>query len=260
MDLITAEQITIRRGVRQVVHDVSWEIGANERWILFGLNGCGKTTLLRALAGYLGVNKGSIQIDGVPLNKENKTEWRIRSGFVSSSFFNQCYRSEPVLEIVLSGLYGHLGIGERASAGDVIKAKNILRDLGLDKKHQYPFDTLSSGQQQKVLLARALIHEPDMLILDEPFTGLDILGRMQVQELLNEWMEKDGRSMISVTHHCDEITPAYTHAALMKNGKLFETGFIQDVFDSESVSAFLEKSVDVSWHNGQLKIDIPDYR
>ena len=99
-----------------------------------------------------------------------------------------------------------------------------------------------------------------MLILDEPFNGLDILGRMQVQELLNEWMKKEGRSMISVTHHCDEITPAYTHAALMKDGKLFETGLIQNVFDTASVSAFLEKIVDVSWHNGQLKIDIPDYR
>lgn len=258
--MITAEKITIRRGVRQVVHDVSWNIGANERWVLFGLNGCGKTTLLRALAGYLGVNKGRILIEDVPLNKENKTDWRIRSGFVSSSFYNQCYRSEPVLEIVLSGLYGYLGIENRAGAAEVVKAKALLRELGLGNKHQYPFDTLSSGQQQKVLLARALIHEPDVLILDEPFNGLDILGRMQVQELLNEWMKKDGRSMISVTHHCDEITPAYTHAALMKNGKLFETGLIQDVFDSETVSAFLDKQVDVSWNNGQLKIDIPNYR
>ncbi len=258
--MITAEEITIRRGVRQVVHEVSWKIGANERWVLFGLNGCGKTTLLRAMAGYLGVNKGTIQIDGTPLNKETKTEWRMRCGFVSSSFFNQCYRSEPVLEIVLSGLYGRLGVENRAGAAEVVKAKNMLRELGLGNKHQYPFDTLSSGQQQKVLLARALIHEPDMLILDEPFNGLDILGRMQVQELLNEWMKKDGRSMISVTHHCDEITPAYTHAALMKNGKLFEIGLIHDVFDSKSVSAFLDKQVDVSWHNGQLKIDIPDYR
>lgn len=258
--MITAEEITIRRGVRQVVHDISWNIGANERWVLFGLNGCGKTTLLRALAGYLGVNKGRILIDDVSLNKENKTDWRIRSGFVSSSFYNQCYRSEPVLEIVLSGLYGHLGIENRAGAAEVVKAKALLRELGLGNKHQYPFDTLSSGQQQKVLLARALIHEPDVLILDEPFNGLDILGRMQVQELLNEWMKKDGRSMVSVTHHCDEITPSYTHAALMKNGKLFETGRIQNVFDSETVSAFLDKKVDVSWNNGQLKIDIPNYR
>lgn len=258
--MITAEQITIKRGVRHVVCDVSWEIHENERWVLFGLNGCGKTTLLRALAGYLGVNKGTIMLDNVPLNNETKTDWRVRSGFVSSSFFNQCYRSETVLEIVLSGLYGHLGVNGRASASDVVKAKELLRILGLGKKHQYPYDTLSSGQQQKVLLARALIHEPDMLILDEPFNGLDILGRMQVQELLNDWMRQDGRSMISVTHHCEEITPDYTHAALMKDGKIYATGLIQNVFTKETLSAFLGKRVNINWHNGQLIIDISNYR
>ena len=199
-------------------------------------------------------------LDNVPLNNETKTDWRVRSGFVSSSFFNQCYRSEPVLEIVLSGLYGHLGVNGRASASDVVKAKELLRILGLGKKHQYPYDTLSSGQQQKVLLARALIHEPDMLILDEPFNGLDILGRMQVQELLNDWMRQDGRSMISVTHHCEEITPDYTHAALMKDGKIYATGLIQDVFTKETLSAFLGKRVNINWHNGQLIIDILNYR
>lgn len=258
--MIQAKQITIKRGVRPVVNDISWEIRSNERWVLFGLNGCGKTTLLRALAGYLGVNKGTIMLGDKPLNKETKNEWRIRSGFVSSSFYNQCYRTEPVLDIVLSGLTGHLGITNQVSASDVVKAKELLRILGLGKKHQYPFDTLSSGQRQKVLLARALINDPDMLILDEPFNGLDILGRMQVQELLNAWMNKDGRSMISVTHHCDEIAPAYTHAALMKDGKFYAAGPIHEIFTTETVERFLGRATNVSWYNGQLKIDLPDNR
>ena len=258
--MIQAEQITIKRGLRPVVNDISWEIGRNERWILFGLNGCGKTTLLRAMAGYLGVNKGTIMLDDKPLNKETKHEWRMRSGFVSSSFFNQCYRTEPVLDIVLSGLTGHLGVTGQVSAADVVRAKNLLRTLGLGKKHQYPFDILSSGQRQKVLLARALIHDPEMLILDEPFNGLDILGRIEVQELLNAWMEPDGRSMISVTHHCDEITPAYTHAALMKDGTFFAAGLIQDVFTKEVFDGFLGRQTEVSWNDGQLKIALPGSR
>lgn len=258
--MITAEHIIIKHGVRNVVNDASWQINNNERWVLFGLNGCGKTTLLRALAGYLGVNKGTVMVDEVLLSKETKTDWRIKSGFVSSSFFSQCYQTEPILEIVLSGLFGHLSVSSQVTANDVVKAKAMLQMLGLGKKHQYPFDTLSSGQRQKVLLARALIHNPEVLILDEPFNGLDILGRMQVQELLNEWMKEDGRSLVSVTHHCDEITEQYTHAALMKDGKLFETGLIQEVFNTETVSAFLEKLVDVSWTNSQLKIAIPNSR
>jgi len=257
--LIRAEQITIKRGVRPVVNDIDWNIQKNERWILFGLNGCGKTTLLRAMAGYWGVNKGHILVNGNHLNEEIKHDWRVRCGFVSSSFFNQCFRTEPVLDIVLSGLTGRLSV-RNTVADDVVKAKAMLKQVGLDKKHQYPFDTLSSGQRQKVLLARALIHEPDMLILDEPFNGLDILGRMQIQELLDCWMEQDGRSLITVTHHCDEITSAYTHAALMKDGKFYVSGLIQDVFTTECFTNFLGKSVDVSWTSGQLKIDIPKVR
>ena len=114
--MITAENITIKRGVCSVVNDVSWEIGKNERWILFGLNGCGKTTLLRALAGYLGLNKGRIILENGYLTQETKTDWRMQCGFVSASFFNQCYITEPIIEIVLSGLRGHLGIGKWVNA------------------------------------------------------------------------------------------------------------------------------------------------
>ena len=257
MILIGVENVSIKHGVRYIVKELTWEIKKNERWILFGLNGCGKTTLLRAMAGYLGVNQGRIIVNDTLLNKESKIGWRIDCGFVSSSYFNQCYNTEPIIDIVLSGLTGHLGIRTPIHASDVIKAKALLRILGLDKKYQYPFYTLSSGQRQKVLLARALIHEPNILILDEPFNGLDILGRMQVQELLNEWMKQEGHSLISVTHHCDEITPAYTHAALMKDGKFSTSGPIREVFTVDNVERFLGRPVNVDWYNGQLKMDIP---
>ena len=258
--MIRVEDITIKRGVRHIVQNFTWEIKNNEYWLLFGLNGCGKTTLLQAMAGYLGVNKGQIIVNNNRLTKENKFDWRMRCGFVSASFFSQCYHTEPVLEIILSSLTGRLGVRNEVSAADVVNAKNLLRVLGLDKKHQYPFNTLSSGQQQKVLLARALIHNPDLLILDEPFNGLDILGRMQVQELLNEWMKQDGHSLVTVTHHCDEITSLYTHGALMKDGKLFAAGAIQEVFTTDSINQFLGREAEVSWANGRLGIDIPSNR
>lgn len=256
--MITAEHITIKRGIRHVVNDISWNIHTNQHWILFGLNGCGKTTILSALAGYSGINKGSITIkNNFLLNQSTKQDWRIKTGFVSASFFNQCYHTEVVMDIILSGLYGRFGITKQVTAHDIIKVKNLLAVLGLDKKHQYPYDTLSSGQRQKVLLARALINNPDVLFLDEPFNGLDILGRMQVQEVLDTWKQGQNKTMICVTHHCEEITPSYTHAALMKGGKFFACGEIHEIFTTETISNFLKKEVSVTWRHGQLKIEIP---
>lgn len=258
--LIEVSDISIRFGAHHIVKNINWKIGKNEHWVLFGLNGCGKTTLLRALAGYLGTNSGRIIIDdSVELDKETKTGWRIQSGFVSLAFFNQCYKNESVLDVVLSGLYGSLGVRNSVTSSDVRKVKRILREMGLGKKHQYPFYTLSSGQRQKVLLARALVHEPDVLFLDEPFNGLDILGQIQFKEMLDDWMKEDGHSLVSVVHHCDEITPLYTHAALMKNGKLFKADRIKEVFNTEVISGFLDKDVSVNWRKDYFSIEILNY-
>lgn len=250
--MITAKNIILRHGVRNVINNISWHIQKNERWILFGLNGCGKTTLLSALAGYLGVNKGEIFVgDNQLLNTDTKKDWRKKTGFISASFFDRCYQAESVLDIVLSGLYGRLGLPS-LQPDEVRKAKYILRLLDMDKKYHYPYNTLSSGQRQKVLFARALITNPEVLFLDEPFNGLDILGDLQAKALLRDWQSAGNRTAICVTHHCNEITLNYTHAALLKNGKFFVSGAIQDVFTSENMSRFLERDAAVSWENGQL--------
>ncbi len=259
--MITAEHITIRHGVHQVVDDICWHIQDNERWILFGLNGCGKTTLLSALAGYLGVNKGKIFLpDGQVLNAETKTDWRIKTGLVSASFFDRCYQTENVLDIVLSGLYGRLGMSCSLKASDVRKVKGILHWLDMGKKYQYPYDTLSSGQRQKVIIARALLTNPDILFLDEPFNGLDILGYLQVKELLQEWVSSGNKTIVCVTHHGNEITTDYTHAALMKNGQFFCTGAIQDVFIEDNIRRFIGKEIGVAWQDGRLLLTIPSVK
>ena len=256
--MIKAEHISIKRGIHKVVDDISWNIQDGEHWILFGLNGCGKTTLLSSLAGYYGTTQGTILINEKILNTETKINWRKKNGFVSASFFNNCYQKETVLDIVISGLNGHLGAPHQLNSHDVVAVKKLLTALGLKKKYQYPYDTLSSGQQQKVILARALLSHPQVLLLDEPFNGLDILGRMQVQTLLKQWKQQTAlSSSICVTHHYEEITSFYTHAALMKNGKISLSGPIREVFTTENMCTFLETDVIVSWHNQQLAIDIP---
>lgn len=256
--MITAENITIRRGVHNVVNDISWVIHENEHWLLFGLNGCGKTTLLSALAGYLGINEGKLLLNGIqPLNSETKTAWRLKTGFISASFFDRCFQSESVLNIVLSSLYGRLGVPCAPQSADVRRAKALLHILGIDKKYHYPYDTLSSGQRQKVLFARALITNPDILFLDEPFNGLDILGYLQAKELLQAWQSAGNKTIVCVTHHTSEITTDYTHAALMKNGRFLAAGAIQDIFTSSNICDLIEKDVTVSWQDGRLSLHIP---
>lgn len=252
--MLRAEDITIRRGMHRIVENFSWEIAKRESWILYGLNGCGKTTLLSALAGYCGVSKGQIWIDDVLLNQETKNAWRKNCGFISASFFGNYYRAESNLEIVLSGLKGQMGTGLDISADDVRKAKGLLNSLGLKGKCQYPFDTLSSGQQQKVLWARALIGDPQILLLDEPFNGLDILGRLEVQALLRQWQNAGEKTVVCVTHQCEEITADYTHALLLKQGQRYAKGWVDEVFNQENMSGFLDRKVTVSWAKGYAEI------
>lgn len=252
--MLRVEDITIRRGMHRIVENFSWEIVKQESWILYGLNGCGKTTLLSALAGYCGVSKGQIFVNDILLSKETKKEWRKNCGFISASFFGNYYRAESNLEIVLSGLKGQIGTGLDISAEDIRRAKCLFNSLGLKGKSQYPFDTLSSGQQQKVLWARALISNPQILLLDEPFNGLDILGRLEVQALLRQWQNAGEKTVVCVTHQCEEITTDYTHALLLKQGQLYAKGKIEEVFNQENVSGFLDRQVTVNCDKGYAEI------
>ena len=252
--MIRAENITIKRGMHTIVEKLDWEIKKQESWILYGLNGCGKTTLMSALAGYLGASKGQIYVDDVMLEQSTKVDWRKKCGFISASFFGNCYRAESNLDIVLSALHGKLGAGVDIQAADIRKAKALLNSLGLKGKWQYPFDTLSSGQRQKVLWARALITNPDILLLDEPFNGLDILGKIETKEILNEWKKSGDKTIVCVTHQSSEITSEYTHVLLLKQGKAYAQGKLTKVFASENMSNFLGRKVDVSWDKGYADI------
>lgn len=254
--MIELENVFIKKGVHNIVSNLNWTIHSGERWLLFGLNGSGKTTLLSMLATYQSPSKGKMYIDKRLYDAGNKYAFRAKIGFASTSFFDHYFSKETALDIVLSGFGGGFGLNDAIGPVEVSQAKLLLSYLDLKKKYQYPYDTLSSGQRQKVIIARAIINDPEVIILDEPYSGLDIIGQLKVQKLMEKLLVEIPRTLILVTHHCEEIAPFMTHAALLKNGTIHSDGCIKEILSEQNLSAFLEQSVAVNWYEGRVDITL----
>lgn len=236
--IVEIKKLSCKMGKRYLVKDIDWVVRQGEQWIIFGMNGSGKTTLLSIIAGYKYNTEGIVKICGESYNRSNVLEIRKKIGFVSSAFFDKHYSRENVLDIILSGKTGCLGINENLTLEDAVFAKKLLKYLKIGDKIKYQFDMLSKGERQNVLIARALINKPRLLILDEPASGLDVYSR----EFLYKTLEvlKDIVSIIYVTHQPDEIIPIYNKCLLLKNGTVFAQGDMNDIFTSKNISQLLE--------------------
>jgi len=256
MALIEAKDLTLKKGSKYILKNINWEIQEQENWVLFGLNGCGKTTLLSILAGYQGTKEGKNYLFGEEITKENFLDLRKRVGFVSSSFFDRYLEREIIQDIVWAGKFGTLGLIDEISDEDVRKGKALLTRLGLKSKMRYPYDCLSKGQQQRVLIARALMAEPEILLLDEPCSGLDIIAREKFLHDIQDLAEEKGITIVYVTHHTEEILPFFNKAALMKNGELVATGDLKEIFSDEVLTDFFETEASVIWSEKHFFINI----
>ena len=169
-NVIHIENLNFMAGNRYLLKKIDWDIKQHENWLLFGLNGCGKTTLLSVIAGYGNYTSGTVEVLDMAYSEDTTQQIRSKIGFVSSSFFTKYFKYETVLHVVLSGLTGTLGVNFKISNQDVIRVKKLLIELEVEDKANQPFQELSKGEQQKVLIARALVANPEILILDEPST------------------------------------------------------------------------------------------
>lgn len=253
--LVDVKQLTCKTGTRYLLNEMDWQVKKGEQWVVFGLNGSGKTTLLSTLAGYKNRTQGEIALFGKRLEADNILEMRQRIGWVSSSFFDNYYKNESVLEIILAGKTGMLGLDFSITEKDVQRAKGLLQKLHLEDKCNRPFYTLSKGERQNVLLARALLIQPELLILDEPCSGLDVLAREQIFTMVRYLTQQTAISIIYVTHYVEEVLDVFTHVLLLKNGKIFEQGSIESCFSSKTMSDFLGQEVVIKRNeDNQLQI------
>ena len=236
--VLCIKDLTIRQGARTVIEALNWDIKKGEHWVLFGLNGSGKTTLLSYLSGFLPAEEGKITLFGQEVTEENRRELRKRVGWVSGSFFGKYYSNETVLEVVLSGKGAMLGLEGWITDREVQEAKALLKRFGLKRRERYPIGLLSKGEQEKVYIARALMGKAELLILDEPCSGMDLYAREAFLHLVETFAEKKEKTILYVTHHTEEILPCFKKAALLKDGSFFAAGDLTDVFDPNVLDPF----------------------
>lgn len=238
--IIETQHLSCKVGHNYLLHDINWTVKRGEHWVIFGMNGSGKTTLLSIISGFRHFTSGKLNIFGHVFTNENILNIRKKIGLVSSSFFEKYYTKESIIDIVLSGKTGSLGLDNNLSFDDYLLTQKLLSELGLSKKLHHTFDMLSKGERQNVLIARALISKPRVLILDEPCTGLDIYNRAYLFEVLNQMALLKDMTIIYVTHYYEEIIPIFDKCLLLKKGHIFAQGKTQELFQEKYINELLE--------------------
>lgn len=254
--VIDVKNLCCLSGNHYILNNISWQVRQGEQWVVFGRNGCGKTTLLSIIAGYKDFTKGKLKVLGESYSERNILEIRKKIGWISSSFFDKCYQKETVKDIVLSGKFGTLGLEFDVTNADLIRATKLLKELGLKDKIKVPFDTLSKGERQNVLIARAFMNNPEILILDEPGTGLDVLARENLLATIRKMSEEQNVTTIYVTHYPEEILMGFDHCLLLKNGLVYKQGMTLDLMTTENMSEFFSHDVKVALKDGRYDFDI----
>lgn len=254
--IVEVKNLSCLSGSQFLLNNISWTIKQGEQWIVFGRNGCGKTTLLSIVAGYKQFSSGKLTVFGQSYSAENILDIRKQIGWISSSFFDKYYHEEAVLDIVLSSLSGALGVPFEVTNAQIKKAKRLLTDLGIPDKIHATFDMLSKGERQHVLIARAFMTDPQILILDEPGTGLDVLARERLLATIKDLAAARDTTIIYVTHYPEEILPSFDKALLLRNGTVYKIGATQELFTSEVMSDFFSFPVNIQYANERYNFSI----
>jgi iron complex transport system ATP-binding protein len=223
--LLAVSQLHVRRGDTTLLHGLDWRVARGEHWVIMGPNGGGKTTLLRTLAGYLTPSAGAIQLLGAHWGQTDWRNIRARLGIVSVALQPAIPGAEPVWETVVSGRYAQLDFWATPTPADLAAARREMLRLGILALAERPWAYLSQGERQRVLIARALMARPALLILDEPCAGLDPLARAQFLTLVEALARRPrGPALVLVTHHVEEITPAFSRVLLLARGRAVAQG------------------------------------
>lgn len=245
-NIIAVKDLCIQAGNRYLLRNINWEVKEGEQWVVFGLNGSGKTTLLSVIAGFKEPTSGEVKVFGEPYSNDNLLSNRRRIGWVSSSFFDKYYTRESALNIVLSGLSGTLGIDRCVTDEDVLKAKALLAEWHFGDRIDMPFSVLSKGERQNILIARALIAEPEILVLDEPGTGLDVLAREYLLKKIDALASQKKMTIIYVTHYPEEIQPIFKNCIILREGKIIAKGPTEELLSSSCLSQALEAELTIN--------------
>ena len=252
--ILNLEEISVRRGDKTILGPLNWQVLEGQRWVVLGPNGAGKTTLLQICASLIHPTRGKIEILGQQLGKVDVFELRTRIGLTSSALVEQLPSDELVIDAVLTAAYAVLGRWqEKYDLWDESRAMALLTALGVRELGDRSFGTLSEGEKKRVQIARALMADPELLLLDEPASSLDLGGREDLLKRI-EIFAKDplAPATVIVTHHIEEIPSGTSHALLLKDGQVVASGEVNGVISDENLSVAYGIPISVQSQNGRF--------
>jgi iron complex transport system ATP-binding protein len=236
--VLELSDVTVVRDGNPILDSVSWKVDSSERWVILGPNGAGKTTLLQIAAAMMHPSRGTAEVLGQRIGSVDLFELRPRIGFASTAMARKVPASELVIDVVLTAAYSVTGRwNEQYEELDVRRASRVLGEWKLSHLEQRRFGELSDGEQKRVQIARAVMTDPELLLLDEPAASLDLGAREELLQLLGGFASSPfAPGIVMVTHHVEEIPPGFTHALLLESGKVTAAGPIDEVITGEVLS------------------------
>lgn len=230
--------VSVVRDRNKILASLDWTVESDQRWVVLGPNGAGKTTLLQVASATIHPTSGTAVLLGETLGKSDVFELRPRIGFASSALAKRIPGDETVLDVVMTAAYSVTGRwNEQYEAVDVKRAQRVLGEWKLDHLQDRLFGTLSDGEQKRVQIARSVMTDPEVLLLDEPAASLDLGAREELLQLLGEYAgQASSPAIVMVTHHVEEIPPNFTHALLLADGEVQVAGPIAEVITGGNLS------------------------
>jgi iron complex transport system ATP-binding protein len=252
--VLELSDVSVVRDGNTILDSVSWAVDSAERWVVLGPNGAGKTTLLSIASASIHPSSGVARVLDDTLGKVDVFELRPRIGFASTALARRVPESETVLDVVLTAAYSVTGRwNEQYDDIDTRRARRVLSEWKLDHLEGRRFGSLSDGEQKRVQIARAVMTDPELLLLDEPAASLDLGAREELLQLLGGYASSpQAPGIVMVTHHVEEIPRAFTHALLLKQGRMQASGPLDEVITDENLSETFDMRISVENHDGRF--------
>lgn len=245
--------VVVRRDGRNIIDHVTWQVADDQRWVILGPNGAGKTTLLQLADTLMHPTSGTVTVLGETLGRTDVFEIRPRIGFASSAMAKRIPRDETVLNTVLTAAYSVLGRwNEDYEDIDERRARRVLADWRLEHLAERTFGTLSDGEQKRVQIARAVMTDPELLLLDEPTASLDLGSREELLALLGGYASAPTTpAMLMVTHHVEEIPVGFTHVLLIRDGAVVAAGPLAETLTAETLGKTFGMPITLTAEDGR---------
>ncbi|MDG4779532.1 ABC transporter ATP-binding protein [Micromonospora sp. WMMD961] len=236
--VVSLDGVAVRRSGTALLQDLTWRVELDERWVVLGSNGAGKTTLLNLAAGRLHPTTGVAHVLGERIGRTDVNELRTRIGLTTAAVAERLPADERVSDVVVTAAWSVVGRWrENYDRSDEARARALLSQLGVGGLAERRYGTLSEGERKRVQIARALMTDPELLLLDEPAAGLDLGGREDLVARLAELAyDPDAPAMVLVTHHVEEIPPGFTHALLLREGGVIAQGLLAETLTGDNLS------------------------